>query len=301
MSHLVQLRQKIRSIQSTKKITHALRLVSMSSYNKLDKANAPLNVYAQSVKTFFRDVLIYAPEWKSSLFFPQDILDSNPLYIIVATSKGLCGSLNSNLLRYLDTSLFIEKQQKPTFIAIGQKAISYVKEHDLGDLAWSYTELNSNNFIALADDLVDKITSNPTAYSSVSFFSSYAKSFFSQQAQKFTLIPMSLDISDKTNDIDKNKTQTTVNEDESSFDAPIWEQNKEQILDYLAIRYLRSSIINILFQALRAEHAARFLAMENSTNNAEKYLEKLTLQFNKMRQALITKEVSELSASFPVR
>jgi len=300
MSHLVQLRQKIRSIQSTKKITHALRLVSMSSYNKLDKANAPLNVYAQSVKSFFREILTYAPEWKNTLLFPQDVLDAQPLYIIVATSKGLCGSLNSNLLRYLDTALFIEKQQKPTFIAIGQKAINYVKEHDLGELAWSYTELSSSNFIALADDLVDKITNSPTAYSSVSFFSSYAKSFFSQHAQKFTLIPIALDVPDKANGSDKIK-QLVLSEDEVSFDAPIWEQNKEQILDYLAIRYLRSSIIHILFQALRAEHAARFLAMENSTNNAEKYLEKLTLLFNKTRQALITKEVSELSASFPVR
>jgi F-type H+-transporting ATPase subunit gamma len=300
MSHLVQLRHKIRSIQSTKKITHALRLVSMSSYNKLDKANAPLNVYAQSVKSFFREILTYAPEWKSTLLFPQDVLDAQPLYIIVATSKGLCGSLNSNLLRYLDTALFIEKQQKPTFIAIGQKAINYVKEHDLGELAWSYTELNSSNFIALADDLVDKITNSPITYSSVSFFSSYAKSFFSQHAQKFTLIPIALDASDKANGTDKAKPVIS-REDEESFDAPIWEQDKEQILDYLAIRYLRSSIIHILFQALRAEHAARFLAMENSTNNAEKYLEKLTLLFNKTRQALITKEVSELSASFPVR
>ena len=73
----------------------------------------------------------------------------------------------------------------------------------------------------------------------------------------------------------------------------IWEQDVPVILDYLAIRYMRSAVIALLFQGLRAEQAARFLAMENSTKNAEKYLECLTLQFNKLRQGLITKEITE--------
>jgi F-type H+-transporting ATPase subunit gamma len=84
-------------------------------------------------------------------------------------------------------------------------------------------------------------------------------------------------------------------------DTILWEQPQEEVLDFLAIRYLRSTIIQHIFQALRAEHAARFMAMENSTNNAEKYLDRLTLQFNKLRQSLITKEVSELSSSLPQR
>ena len=292
MSHLAQLRQKIRTIQTTKKITHAVRLVSMSLYNKLDRLNTPLKNYTSNLKNLFVELLAHAPEWKSSLLFPQDVFDSRPLHIVVATSKGLCGSLNSNLLRYVNASLFIEVQQVPKFIAIGQKAVVYVKNMGKGELAHTYAELSSNNFIALADDLVDKIVNAPEHYTSVCFYISEAKSFFLQKPCKFTLIPMSLD------PLPDGKSETTPLPDRDPDAEFIWEQDQGAVLDYLSIRYLRSSIIQILFQALRAEHAARFLAMENSTNSAEKYLERLKLQFNKLRQSLITKEVSELSSGF---
>ncbi len=297
MAQLAQLRQKIKSIQTTKKITHAIRLVSMSLYNKLDKLDAPLKNYTKNIKNLFVHLLPAAPQWKNRLLFPEDVFDATPLCIIIGTSKGLCGSLNSNLIRYLETSLFIEKQQKPKFIAIGLRAIKIVKDKEFGELVCTYTELSSNNFIAIADDLVDKIVYGPTHYSSVTFYSNQALSFFTQKPGKMSLIPMSLE---PLYDKEKN-TQTFEEEKPLDGDSCIWEQDSGQVLDYLSIRYLRSSIIHILFQALRAEHAARFLAMENSTNNAEKYLERLTLQLHKLRQAMITKEVSELSSSFPSR
>lgn len=297
MAQLTQLRQKIRSIQTTKKITHAIRLVSMSLYNKLDKLDAPLKNYTKNVKNLFIQLMSNAPQWKNSLLFPGDVLDKAPLYIIIATSKGLCGSLNSNLLRYLDSSLFIEKQQEPKFIAIGLRAIKVVKEKELGELVCSYAELSSNNFIAIADDLVDKIVHSSKHYSSVTFYSNHSVSFFTQKPGKMSLIPMSLE---PLHDQEKNSNQIVEEQPEQESDL-IWEQDDAQVLNYLSIRYLRSSIIHILFQALRAEHAARFLAMESSTNNAEKYLERLTLQLNKLRQAMITKEVSELSSGFPSR
>lgn len=303
MSQLIPLKQKIHSVQTTKKITHAVRLVSMSLYNKLDKMNTPLKKYTQNVKNIFLNILAYRPKWKSPLIFPQDIFDSMPLYIIVSTSKGLCGSLNSNLLRYIEKSLFIEENQNPQFIAIGQKAINFVKSKNFKTLS-NYSELSSSNFISIADDLINKIAHSQTHYSSVTFYTSEAKSFFLQRPYKFTLTPMSRDpISDQ-----EKESNPEINNDPAVLKGsiqntidPIWEQDQQEILEFLAIRYLRSAIINVLFQALRAEHASRFLAMENSTNNAEKYLERLTLQFNKLRQTLITKEVSELSSGFPSR
>ncbi len=298
MSQLVHLRQKIRSVETTKKITHAVRLVSMSLYNKMDKSTLPLKTYTKKLKTLFLGFIAHAPNWKNLLLFPGDALDQSPLFIIVATSKGLCGSLNSNLFRYVESSLFLEKQQNPKFIAIGQRAIAFVKENGFANqMLSSYAELNSGNFIALADDLVEKITNIIPSYSSVTFYGNEAKSFFAQRACKISIIPMLTESSLSGDDLgDAQK----LPESNDSQDLLIWEQDKNNVLDYLAIRYLRSSIIQTLFESLRAEHAARFLAMENSTNNAQKYLERLTLQFNKVRQSLITKEVSELTAGQPV-
>lgn len=293
MSQLIYIKQKIRSIQTTKKITHAVRLVSMSFYNKLDKFESPLKYYTKNVKNLFLSLLPYAPDWKNETLFSSDLFDASPLIIIVSTSKGLCGSLNSNLFHYVEKALFIEKHQKPHFIAVGQKAVTFIREKGFSELIATYPELGSNNFIALAEDLVNKILTNKTAYSSVTFYANEPRSFFIQRPYKFTLTPVSLE------PITSDKTE--VEEQFIGIDSPIWEQSTDDIFNYLTVCYLKSTIMYLLFQSLRAEHAARFLAMENSTNNAEKYLEALNMQFNKLRQALITKEVAELSSSFPSR
>ena len=297
MAQLTQLRQKIKSIQTTKKITHAVRLVSMSLYNRMDKQDAPLKYYTQQIRRFFAKLLTQNPNWQQPILFPADKANANPLIIVIATSKGLCGSLNANLFRFTEEALRTSNSQNPTIIAIGQRAIKFVREQSNGTILCTYPELDSNNFIALADDLVDKIINAQSPYSSVTFFHNVAPSFFLQKPTSNPLIPMRLDQLQQPNNKNIEPEAATV---KTSTDL-IWEQPSIEILNHLALRYLRSSIIHLLFQSLRAEHAARFLAMENSTNNAKKYLEQLTLEMNKLRQTLITREVSELSSLAPGR
>jgi F-type H+-transporting ATPase subunit gamma len=77
-----------------------------------------------------------------------------------------------------------------------------------------------------------------------------------------------------------------------------WEQNPSDILDDLALQYLTATMYRLLFQSLLAEQAARFISMDNATRNAKQLLEDTQLQYNKLRQAKITRELTELSASF---
>jgi F-type H+-transporting ATPase subunit gamma len=288
MSHLVYLKQQIQSIQATKKITHAIRLVSISLYTKLEKQNIFLKNYTNTIRRLFSDIVYFNPSWKSPLLYSEDILDTNPLFIIVSSTKGLCGSLNSNLFRYIDHALVIDKHQNPKFITIGSKATKFAKEKKLDNIIYHYNELTSNNFITIADDLVVKITGTQTLISSVVFFSNEAISFFMQKPRKFTLLPATLEPLDTS----------TTNLDESLKESPIWEQENTYVLEYTAIKFIRATIVQTLFQALLSEYSARFIAMDNSTTNAEKYIEKLTLFYNKTRQGLITKEVAELSSGF---
>lgn len=286
MSQLAQLRQKIRSIQTTKKITHAVRLISMSFYNKLEKMHTPLKQYTHAVHESFGFAGGNSTSWTNPVLSPRDVYDARPLIVVVATAKGLCGSLNANLFRYLDQTIFVAEGQHPVFIAIGQKAIHHLKDTQ-HELLVTYPEVTTNNFIALADELVDKIMNAPQPYTSVAIFHNEARSFFLQRPLKSTVIPLAL------------MPQENALEQAPANQEVIWEQDRHEVLDFLALRHLRSSIIYIFFQAIRAEHAARFMAMENSTNNAQKFLERLTLQFNKLRQALITKEIAELSSGLP--
>lgn len=298
MLELARLKQQIKTIQTTKKVTHAIRLVSMSLYSKLEKQDATLKYYIKNVQDLFVDLTKTVPLWQNSILFPQDLFDTKPLFIIAATSKGLCGSLNSNLFRYLDQSIFLKDNQSSHFITLGQKAHKYVKDKGWDEIIGIYNEFNSSNFITIADALVERIVHGPVRYSSVSFFSNERKSFFTQRPYKLTLIPVVLEHQKDVLFEEGEEEQAVGTHQFTETDDIIWEQHIEDVLDVLAVSYLRSSIISVLFQELLAEYSARFLAMDSSTTNAEKFLERLTLQYNKARQAAITKEVSELSAGF---
>lgn len=297
MSQLAQLKQQIKSVQTTKKITHAVRLVSMSLYAKLEKQRIPMNTYMNNVRSLFLR-FTQGAHWNDPFLFPNDVLDQNPLFVIIGTSKGLCGSLNSNLFRYAKKSMFVESHQKPKLIAIGQKAVKFAKEAKIGELICFYHELTSHNLATITDDLMEKILNADQPYSSVTILSNELKSFFMQRPLKTPLTPACLD----NYEGDSHEIDSINNQVDSIGDQEIiLEQDRDDIAKYLAHLYVRTTLVNTLFQALIAEHAARFVAMDGSYTNADKILERLTIQFNKLRQALITKEVAELSASLPSR
>lgn len=287
MAQLSILKQKLNSIKTTKKITHAIRLISMSFYSRLEKQQADLKTYQKTMKTLFAQLITQFPEWENKKLFPQDVLDSTPLVIIVSSAKGLCGSFNTNLFRYFEQTFLLEKNQKPDFIAIGQKATNFIEEFleekkIAGNIIHTEKELKTSNFDSIAKHVSDTIITSEKIYSSVSFYHNFLKNFFAQKPQKTTLIPF---------EPEQNSEETPELED------LIWEQNKTKTLNYLATMVIKSSTLDILFQSLISENAARFLAMDSSTTNAEKFIERLTLQYNKSRQALITREVAELSSN----
>lgn len=289
MSQLIQLKRRIKSIKTTEKVTHAMRLIAMSLYTKLEKERVPIKYYKQNVENTFKYLSAQHPSWQKKIFSHQDLLDSRPLFIIISATKGFCGGLNNNLFKYLEMVLFVEEHQQPKFITIGKKATAYVKNNNLGEIIESIHDLNSNNYIDISNKLTKIITEKGDAFSSVTMYSSTFKNFFAQRPSKNIVLPI------KFEESNENDQESPLNTEDGI--EPIWEQNPSCVLNYMANKYINSYMMNILFQALVSEYAARFVAMDGATTNAENYLETLTRQFNKLRQALITREVSELSAS----
>ena len=285
MSKQIQLKQKIKSIQTTKKITNAIRQVSMSLYSKLEHNSPAIRNYTQNLKNLFTELVSYDQTWQNPLLFPKSSTP-NPLIIIVATSKGLCGGLNSNLFKFVEKEFANQKFKNPKFITVGNKAAAYIKDREWGETIANYNDFNSNNYISIANDLITKFVDAPVPFTSITIFHNEAKSFFAQRPTEFQLVP--LQINQANSEIAHHKIHKEF----------IWEQNTNDTLDYLSIRYIKSQILFILFQALISEYSARFVAMDSSTTNAEKFIERVTLQYNKLRQSEITREVSELCAGF---
>ncbi|MCF7799435.1 F0F1 ATP synthase subunit gamma [Candidatus Babeliales bacterium] len=278
MSRLASIKQKILSIKTTKKITYAVRLASRSFYARLEKQQDILQHYKQSTSNLLMQLITEIPEWKHNILFPQDVLDSTPLIIVCSSTKGLCGSFNSNLFRYFTKVFFKEEHQTSKFITIGQRATKFVSENKFGEIIDSFPGLKVNNFVDITNKLHNKIIEAEIPFSSVVFYSNFLKNFFIQTPKKSSIIPLILDKESKKQEVDL-----------------IWEQDKEQILSHVATLYIKGKILDTLFQSLLSENAARFVAMDSATTNAESMLEKLTLQYNKARQTLITQEVAELS------
>ncbi len=277
--------------------------MSMSLYSKLEKQSIPVLRYRKRIGTLFEELIPYIHDWKSPTLFPEDILDSKPLFILVASSKGLCGSFNANLIRYFDQVFLLEDHQTPTFITVGKKMREFFEKKNLGTLLAHHESLTTLKLVEIADGITQSIFKSEENYTSVTFFSNHLKNFFTQIPQKTILIPLD---TQEAVELEKTSVQQSipaankqVQKAKVTFEEePLWEQSKEEIMNEVALRYVKSRILDILLDSLRAEQAARFMAMDHSTTNAEKYLERLTLEYNKSRQALITREVSELSAGF---
>jgi F-type H+-transporting ATPase subunit gamma len=297
MSQLIGLRQHIKSIKTTRKITHAMRIISMSIYGKLEKQHEGYVYHQKTIATLFSDLLKLNPEWDNNLLFPKDILNSTPLYIIIASSKGLCGGFNSNLVRYFKKSYFCEEHQEPSFITVGNKATNLAQDEKL-NIVESYNDFKSGNLLAITDSIIKHIASHEHSYSSITFFGNHFINFFRQKPYKKTLTPFNIEHLEELKAAKREHIQNQREPITLENNEPITEQSLNETLDFLSERYIRSSTLNLLFQSLVAEQSARFLAMDHATTNADAFIEKLTLKYNKLRQSLITRELAELSASY---
>lgn len=281
MSQLIHIRQRIKAIETIKKITHAMRLISMSSHSRLGKQQKNLSTYQSAIDHLLAKLQPFSLNWHNSLMHPAQSSIPNPLIILIGSHKGLCGTFNNALFNY--TADFLEKKsyEKATIFCIGNKAINFISANYPRYHNKSFTHCSAHTFLAIADEIVKEITHTTTPFSSVVIISNKMKSFFIQKPEITTLIPF-----------------TPPQNTKSLPEDFVWEHNPEQVLDRIATMYVESKLQYLLFESLLAEHAARFISMDSSTRNADTILESTKLMYNKLRQAKITKELTELSGSF---
>jgi len=294
MVQLVQLRSRIKAIETIKKITHAMRLISMSTHSRLKHKEEPLRTYKLTILALFNKLKKRAPDWHDPIFSPS-LSEPNNLIILMGSSKGLCGSFNTALFNHFN--LYLKENSidlsTTTIVTVGKRAHSYIIEHKLGKKIIPLEELTSATLNPISHKLTEIIVKNPQPYSSVMVFSNFLKSFFIQKPETTVLVPLN-----QVNEKSLKIQQEEEGADNHSLEEYRWEQQPEDILEILVKQCLDAYLQHLLFQSLLAEHASRFLSMDNSTRNAQNLLEKTKLDYNKLRQTKITKELSELLGSY---
>jgi len=284
MAQLIQMRQRIKAIETIKKITHAMRLISMSMHSRLRHRAPLLENYQKEVSLMFDKVRFAATDWKNVIMQPDASPESNQLVILIGSQKGLCGNFNTSLFQLFQETFPEATLADINIITVGKHAVDYMNKRSAGRMVKTFSDFSSARLGIIAGRIVNSIAHAKKPYSSVVVVANALETFFIQRPQTTTVLPLKKEFPEKT--------------DLTPKEAYTWEQSPHEILDDLALQYLTAHIHHLLFQSLLSEQASRFLSMDNSTRNAKQLLEDTQLLYNKMRQAKITRELTELSASF---
>lgn len=278
MPSLKQIKDKISSVKGTRRITSAMRLIAAVKLQRAQGILSAYRPYSDAIKETALNVTGSSdPTNHQLLRVPES---KNLLHIVFITSdRGLCGSFNGNsikeLQRYLTEGSHGYNEVKLSYV--GKKGRDFFIKRDY-QTGYYYNSVDEKNSSQIADDLSESLAEEFINGESdeVLLLFNYFTSAISQEVTYERLLPFD-----------------TADRKGSSVDYE-YEPSREKILDFLLPKYLKVRLERAINESLTSEHASRMTAMENATRNADDVIEKLTLQYNKTRQAIITTELMDI-------
>ncbi len=281
------IRHRIRSVKSTAQITKAMQMVAASKMRKAQAAAMAGRPYATLMNEVLAEVTHNAGDFAHELMEKREV--RKRCVILVSSDKGLCGALNSNLLREAART----DRQTTVFITAGRKAAQFVartrrqlaaeftyKDAPLFSEARVISKFARNLFLKGDVDQVDLIYTN--------FISTLV-----QRPETMTLLPVG-EIKGVSAGIAGPEMTQVLTRGTTEF---LFEPTPEHVLGAMLPHYLNFQVYQVLLEAKASEHSARMVAMKNATDNAQQLIKDLTLEYNKMRQASITSELLEISSA----
>ena len=276
-----EIRTKIKSVENTRKITRAMEMVAASKMRKAQERMRAARPYAEKIRQVAAHLSRANPEYKHPFLVKRDVI-KNVAVIIITSDKGLCGGLNTNILRLVVARMKeLEGESKGISIcAIGNKGFSFmsrigakVKSHmiGLGDIP------HIEKLIGAVKVMLDAYNAGEidAIYISYNGFVNTMK----QEPRMEQLLPLSSESLEPAND--------------STWDY-IYEPDAKVVVDELLVRYIESLVYNAVTENQASEQSARMVAMKAASDNAKEVIGELKLIYNKARQAAITKEISEI-------
>ena len=280
-----ELRTKIKSVENTKKITKAMEMISVSKMRKAQERMRTARPYAEKIRGIASHLGQANPEYVHAYMKHSD--GKAVGFIVVTTDKGLCGGLNTNLLRAVTTQLRATQSAGKTVraVAIGSKGLGFLNR--VGAKVISHvTHLGDKPHL---EKLIGPVKVMLDAYANGELSAVYLcyNKFISTMAQQPTidqLLPLSAD---------KMEAETKASGTQHGWDY-LYEPDAQAVIDDLLVRYAEALVYQAVAENMASEHAARMVAMKAATDNAGNVIGELKLVYNKTRQAAITKELSEI-------
>ncbi len=284
MASLKEIRAKVASIKSTQKITRAMQMVAASKMRRAQERMQIGRPYAENMRRVISHLIQASPDYKHSYMVPRAV--NRVGYIVVTSDRGLAGGLNINLLKKLTNHIKEQSNQsvKVCFAVIGQKGINFFRtfggdvidaKAGVGDSP-SYTQIKIPVEQMLAEYKHGKVDKIFLVYNE--FINA-----MTQRPSIHQLVPLP----------EGEFNDENLNNREYSWDY-IYEPGPQKLLDELMGKYIESIVYQGVVENIASEQSARMVAMKAATDNAGNLINELQLVYNKLRQAAITREISEI-------
>lgn len=276
------LRRRIVSVKNTQQITKAMKMVAAARLRRAQDAIVNARPFASGIQTVVSG-LVANDELKDShaLLKSRDVKKVN--VVLLTSDRGLCGSFNSGLIKRAESMYREEsgKYQKFTFTCIGKRGNDYLSSKKIPvhrNHQDFFRNLKYAKVAAVAEELSESFLSGE--FDEIRIIFAEFKSAISQIVRSESYLPIVID--------------KVVGDKAQAAGEFVFEPNSNQILEEILPRYLKVKLFRAVLESQASEYGARMAAMDNATKNAGEMIRKLTLEYNKVRQAGITKELLEI-------
>jgi F-type H+-transporting ATPase subunit gamma len=283
-----EIRNKIKSVQSTRKITKAMEMVAASKMKRAQDRMRASRPYVERVFSIAMHIAKANTEYKHPVLVKRDAVKRVGA-IVVTTDKGLCGGLNTNVLR-----LVLQRYKEwraagidVDFVAIGNKGLGFLSRMG-GNIVSSAIQLGDrprlDRLVGPVKVLVDKYLEG--TIDEIHIFSTTFINTMKQEPRGLRIVPIPEEYRSAAGELRADVS-------EGSWDY-IYEPDARELLDGMMRRYMEAVIFQMVNENMASEQSARMVAMKAASDNAGKIIGELQLIYNKTRQAGITKELSEI-------
>jgi len=281
------IRRRIKSVKNTAQITKAMQMVAASKMRKAQQSALAGRPYAEVMNNVLSEMAAAAGDVKHPLMEERPV--QRRALLVVSSDKGLCGGLNTNLLR--EASKF--DKTTTLFVTAGKKASQFVARTKR-ELKAEFTYKDSPQFSearAISKFLRELFLNGEVDHVDV-LFTNFI-STLNLKPEVMRLLPIG-EIKAFATDVRGESMSTELVRSGAEF---IFEPDAETVMAAMLPHYLNFQVYQVLLEARASEQSARMVAMKNATDNAQQLIKDLTLEYNKMRQASITKELLEISSA----
>ncbi|MBP3674006.1 MAG: ATP synthase F1 subunit gamma [Oscillospiraceae bacterium] len=271
-----EIKNRIRSMESTKQITKAMEMVAASKLRRAQTQIANSRPYFEILRNTIDDIVNTNLDFSSPYLKPRDV--KKTMYIVIAGDRGLAGGYNSNILKLVMAEI---KDKDATVLPIGKKAVDYFKSHNVPVLTDTYAEaagVSIGDCFSISKQLSKAFLSGEFDEIHVAYTNFV--SVLSQTPESMRLLPL-------VREENKEKKISCVT---------VYEPGAEEVFAAIVPEYLGGILYGALCESRASEQAARRTAMDAATSNAEEMIADLSLKFNRARQAAITNEIIDIVA-----